>query len=143
MIDADNFADRIEEIVRSALPRRKEGEGPDWDWEDLAGPIAEYVEQIVIEAGNQDPDSPGKLRVDAGQLIDGRLVPHPDAVIVIDFPVTDETGFRARYNLADELIRYAAVGEQGWDVARQVDQLERTITRLRAEAKARGWRLAA
>src|SRR5690606_12939115 len=144
MIDDHSFSGRIEEIVREAIPKRVSNEDVDWFWEDLAGPIADFVVQCVIDAGTQDPEAPGKLRVDAGTLDSGYLQPNPDAVIVIDFPVCsefEEVDFRARYNLADELIGYAAVGEEGWDIARQVDQLEKTIDRLKTEAKKRGWHL--
>ncbi len=142
-VDDNKFADFVEAVALAAASKPVADDQFRWEWEDLAGPIAQEAVRLCNVAGQQDPDQPGKLRIDAGQTLKrGGLKPNPDAVIVIDYGVFTDLGsygFFAEYNLADELLRYAEVGEQGWDVARQIDQLERTIAKLRAEADRKGW----
>lgn len=141
----DMFADFVEQVVDAAIPNRKTGASYGWEWADLAGPISDEVIRICNLAGQQDPEMPGKLRIDSGTpLKHGGLKPNADAVIVIQFPVFEELGggeFFAQYNLADELLRYAEDGEGGWDVARQIQRLECTIKKLRSEAELRSWPL--
>ena len=141
----DEFADFVEDVALAAASKPIAHERFRWDWEDLAGPISEEVMRLCNLAGRQDATNPGKLRIDAGETMSlGGLKPNADAIVVVDFTLfwePEESGFFAKYNLADELLRYAAMGEEGWDVARQISQLEKTIARLRNEAACRGWSL--
>lgn len=144
-MDAELFATRIEEMIRDPKVVAGLDQG-EFDWFDLHDPMLSFIEQLVAAAGEQHPDDPGKLRIDPGKSGANEigLTPNRDTVVVVDFPLlSDDCEYRvlARYNLADELVRYAEVGEQGWDIARNIDQLEKTISRLRDAAIARKWEL--
>jgi len=142
MVTLDEFADRVEKLIRSA-ERCDPTEHGDFTASSLHEPLLEYVTQCFASCGQQNPHRPGQVRIDMGEPQPwGGLAANSDAILVIDFDWTEEGDrFFAKYNLADELLRYAEIGEQGWDIARQIDQLQRTITRLRETAKERSWAL--
>lgn len=140
----DRFLEFIKRLGDKFAKKWDDDKKYEWIWDDFVRPIAEEALRLFNEAGRQDPDDPGRLRIDAGVPLDhGGLKRNSDAEIVLDFTIFEEADgkFYARYNLADELLRYAEVGEEGWDVARQIDQLERTIGKLKHEARLKGWSL--
>lgn len=136
------FADQVEELVSNAEPEVGENAGR-LSWDSFHGPLINLVNNYLKAEAQQDPEAPGKIRIDMGKPLPyGGLKRNPHTVLVVEFDWLDsdyDHRFIVKYNLADELIRYAEVGEGGWDIARQVDQLERTIVRLRKAAEERGW----
>lgn len=142
MMGEEEFATRVEQLIQGSLPFSKDGE---LSWDNFHAPLKCLVQELLIVGGQQNSDRPGQVRIDMGELREyGGLQGNADTLLVIDFDWLDageSLRFFAKYNLADELLRYAEVGEQGWDVARQIDQLQRTISRLKAEAAKRDWHI--
>lgn len=133
----EEFSRSFEAIVERARPPESRD---NVDWDEVYWQLTAVIERLVNEAGQQDPKSPGKLRIDPGhpRIYSEGFDENPDTVLIFDFDMFQDR-FLARYNLADELIRYAEDGEGGWDIVRYIDQLQRTIDRLRTEAIRRGW----
>jgi hypothetical protein len=136
------FADQVEKLVSNAEPEAG-GKPGMLSWESFHEPLINLITRHLLIGAQQAPEAPGKIRIDMGApLPDGGLKRNPHTVLILDFDWLDgdyDHRFIVEYNLADELIRYAEVGEGGWDIARQIDQLERTILQLRKAAEERDW----
>lgn len=146
MMDDQEFANQVECLLRGSIKTEPDEYG-DLTWDSFHGPLLALVEATVCAGGQQDPAVPGQIRIDMGTpQSHGGLTANGDTLLVIDFNwMGGDQGcrFLAKYNLAEELIRYAEIGEQGRDIARQIDQLQRTISVLSDTAAARGWELPA
>jgi hypothetical protein len=143
-MEEEDFAIEVEQLIRAAIPGALQDE-EEMSWEDFHRPLLSLVRRAMIAGGQQNPHNPGQVRIDTGLPQPyGGLRPNSDAVLVIDFDWVksdEDLRFLAKYDLAEELLRYAELGEKGWDLARQIDQLERTIVRLKTEAAKREWEL--
>ena len=103
----EEFFARVEGLVRQAVSVKNIECKEELDRETFHEPLLCLIHESLISEGQQDPKSPGKIRIDMGRpLSHGGLEPNPDAVLVIDFEwleYAEDVRFFPKYNLAVDL----------------------------------------
>lgn len=146
-MNTEQFHTSITDLFRKHI-LATEGPAP-LDWNALPSDIAKLCERALLEALEESRSSVfgAPFSIDTGQLFGTELRPNTDAVLSIDLNLfkdgdyTDYSVSGVKFNLADAILTDAETGERGSTVANAIEQLERTIARLKDEAAKRGWEL--
>ncbi len=150
-MDTNQFHIAIEDAFKKALQTWDCQTNP-LEWDNFPSAVAGLMEKVIQEALEESRDGifGAPFHIDTGGLSDDYKthIPNDDTIITVsmnffnDGDYTEYCVDEVKFNLADVVMVEAEIEGSGWMVRNAIDQLERTIARLKAEAAARGWELA-
>lgn len=131
-MNSEQFHARVEGMFKQSLQKR-----------DSQPNALDLVVEVLKEAidFSRQRFSGAPFHVKIGKFVDGVYTPNDEALIGVEIlPLEDcEDWAGATFSLADVILAGAANEDEGWTVWHAVNQLERTIARLKSEAQKRGW----
>lgn len=149
---SEDFHTRVEALIKREFAKWAADNNP-LDWNGIPSNLAKLAEEVVQDAVKASRESfmGGPFYIDKGQWTDDYKthIPNDDAIIVVNFNLFDDGDFtdyavqEERFNLSDCIIEDASTGGKtdDWAIACAIDQLERTIARLKKEGAEKGWNL--